>query len=52
MPLIAVNGTELNCEDTGGEGRETIVFSHGLLMDLRMFDRQAEFFTDRYRVVR
>lgn len=52
MPLIAVNGTQLNCEDTGGAGRETLVLSHGLLMDLRMFDRQAEFFSDRYRVVR
>jgi len=52
MPLIAVNGTELNYQDTGPAGRETLVFSHGLLMDLRMFDRQAEFFADRYRVVR
>ena len=52
MPRIAVNGTELNYEDTGPAGRETLVFSHGLLMSLRMFDRQAEFFSDRYRVVR
>jgi 3-oxoadipate enol-lactonase len=52
MPLVAVNGTELNCEDTGGVDRETLVFSHGLLMSLRMFDRQAEAFSHRYRIVR
>ena len=52
MPLIAVNGTDLNYEDTGPDGRETLVFSHGLLMDLRMFDRQVEAFSNRYRIVR
>jgi 3-oxoadipate enol-lactonase len=52
MPFVEVNETELHYEDTGGDGRETLVFSHGLLMDLRMFDRQADFFRDRYRVLR
>lgn len=52
MPSIRVNGTDLYYEDTGGEGRETLLFSHGLLLDRRMFDAQAEHFRDRYRVVR
>lgn len=52
MPRMAVNGTDLYYEDTGGESRQTVVFAHGLLMDLRMFDRQAECLRDRYRVVR
>jgi len=52
MPSVQVNGTELHYEDTGGEGRETLVFSHGLLLDRRMFDAQAEHFRDRYRVMR
>ena len=52
MPRISINGTDLYYEDTGGEARETVVFAHGLLLDLRMFDRQAEFLRDRYRVVR
>lgn len=52
MPTVRVNGTTLHYEDTGGEGRETVVFSHGLLFDRRMFDAQAEHLRDRYRVVR
>ena len=52
MPRVAVNGTQLHYEDTAGEGREALLFSHGLLMDLRMFDRQAQFFSDAYRVIR
>jgi 3-oxoadipate enol-lactonase len=52
MPSVRVNDTTLHYEDTGGEGRETLVFSHGLLLDLRMFDHQAEHFGSRYRVVR
>ncbi|MBN2114557.1 MAG: alpha/beta fold hydrolase [Acidimicrobiia bacterium] len=52
MPRITVNGTDIYFEDTGGESQETVVFAHGLLMDLGMFDRQAEFLRDRYRVVR
>jgi 3-oxoadipate enol-lactonase len=52
MPSVRINGTELHYEDTGGRTRETLVFSHGLLLDLRMFDAQAQHFADRYRVVR
>lgn len=52
MPSARVNGTELYYEDAGGEGRPTLLFSHGLLLDHRMFERQAEHFRDRYRVVR
>jgi 3-oxoadipate enol-lactonase len=52
MPSVRVNGTDLYYEDTGGEGRQALLLSHGLLLDRRMFDAQAEHFRDRYRVVR
>jgi 3-oxoadipate enol-lactonase len=51
MPYLAVNETRLYYEDTG-TGSETIVFSHGLLMDRTMFDAQAETLDDSYRCVR
>lgn len=52
MPKIAVNGTELYYEDTGpGSTGETIVFSHGLLWDTRLFEPQVRALRDRYRCV-
>ncbi len=50
MPTIKVNHTELFYEETGS-GRETIVFSHGLLMDHTMFAAQAAAFAPGYRVI-
>ena len=50
MPTIKVNGVELFYEESGS-GPETIVFSHGLLMDHSMFDSQRAAFEDRYRVI-
>ena len=50
MPTIKVNGVELFYEESGS-GPETIVFSHGLLMDHSMFDLQRAAFEDRYRVI-
>ncbi len=50
MPNIQVNGTRLFFAE-GGEGPETIVFSHGLLFDRRIFDRQVAHFRDRFRCI-
>ncbi len=50
MPTVKVNGVELFYKETG-RGPETIVFSHGLLMDHSMFDAQQAAFSPRYRVI-
>lgn len=50
MPTIKVNGVELFYKESGG-GPETIVFSHGLLMDHTMFEFQRAAFESRYRVI-
>jgi pimeloyl-ACP methyl ester carboxylesterase len=47
---LKVNGVELFYKDSG-RGPETIVFSHGLLMDHSMFEAQRAAFEGRYRVV-
>jgi len=51
MPTIRVNGAELYYEDTGGQGKETIVFAHGFLFSCRMFDAQVAALKDRYRCI-
>lgn len=51
MPLIDVNGTRLNYR-IDGDGPETVVMAHGLLMDLSMYDAQIPALTSRYRVIR
>jgi 3-oxoadipate enol-lactonase len=50
MPTVKVNGVELFYKETG-TGPETIVFSHGLLMDHSMFEAQRAAFSGRYRVI-
>lgn len=50
MNKIGVNETELYYE-IHGEGEETIVFSHGLLMNSGMFSAQVEALRDRYRCI-
>jgi 3-oxoadipate enol-lactonase len=50
VPTIAVNGVELFYKESGS-GPETIVFSHGLLMDHSMFEPQRAAFEGRYRVI-
>jgi pimeloyl-ACP methyl ester carboxylesterase len=50
MPKVAVNGTELHVQDTGGPG-ETILFSHGLLWNTALFAPQLAALRDRYRCV-
>ncbi len=50
MPTIQANGVELFYKETGS-GPETIVLSHGLLMDHAMFEPQRVAFEGRYRVI-
>lgn len=50
MATIKVNGVELYYKESGS-GPETIVFSHGLLMDHSMFEAQRDAFDSRYRVL-
>ncbi len=50
MSLIEVNGTDLYYE-IHGDGEETIVFSHGLLMNAGMFSAQVRTLQDRYRCI-
>jgi pimeloyl-ACP methyl ester carboxylesterase len=50
MPTIRVNGVNLFYKESGS-GPETIVFSHGLLMDHTMFEPQRAAFEKQYRVI-
>jgi len=50
MPTLAVEGAELYYEDTR-DGAVPIVFSHGLLWSLRMYDAQVAHLRARYRCV-
>jgi len=50
MPTIQANGVNLFYKESGS-GPETIVFSHGLLMDHAMFEPQRAAFEKRYRVI-
>lgn len=47
---MRINGAEIHYE-AKGEGREAIVFAHGLLFSGRMFESQVEALRDRYRCV-
>ncbi len=48
--MIHANGVELFYKESGS-GPETIVFSHGLLMDHTMFEPQRAVFEKQYRVI-
>lgn len=48
--MLPINNTELFYREKG-RADETIVFSHGLLMDHRQWDRQVERFADDYRCI-
>lgn len=50
MPVMEINATTL-CYEEHGAGDETIVFSHGLLMNAEMFSAQVEALRDRYRCI-
>jgi pimeloyl-ACP methyl ester carboxylesterase len=47
---LEVNGIGLHVEDTGGD-LPAIVFSHGLLLNTRLWDAQVEALRGRYRCV-
>ena len=50
MPTLIVNGAELFYTDTG-KGEETLVFSHGYLMNHSMFNGQVERLKERFRCI-
>lgn len=50
MPHAAVNGTEINYVDTGGDG-PAVVLSHGILMDQSMFAPQVKALAPEFRVI-
>jgi len=50
VPKVKVNGVDLFYQESGS-GEETIVFSHGLLMDHSMFGAQRAALEGRYRVI-
>lgn len=50
MPRVRVNGVSLYYE-IHGKGKETIIFSHGLLFNNTMFQYQIDFFKNRYRCI-
>ena len=49
---ISANGISLNYEVDGPVGAPWITFSNSLAADLTMWDVQAKYFKDRYRVLR
>lgn len=50
MPHINVNGLNVFYTEQG-TGEEVMVFGHGLLMDVTMWDAVAPQFADKYRVI-
>lgn len=50
MPTAQLNGQQIYFEDTGGD-LPVVVFSHGLLMDHRMFAPQVEALRGHYRCI-
>ena len=50
MPIAQVNGQAIHYSDSGGNG-PAIIFSHGFLMDLSMFDAQVDALKGEYRCV-
>ena len=50
MPYIQSNGVNLYFEESGS-GKETVMFSHGLLWSHRMFRAQVQHLQKRYRVI-
>lgn len=50
MSVANVNGQAINYADSGGGGL-AVIFSHGFLMDLTMFDQQVAALKDDFRCV-
>lgn len=51
MPFFERDGVRFRYEDSGGDG-PAVLFSHGFLMDLSMFDAQVEALAPSYRCIR
>jgi pimeloyl-ACP methyl ester carboxylesterase len=51
MPHLRINGTRVFYEDTGGQDRPTLLFSHGLLWDTRLYEPQIAHFAEHYRCI-
>lgn len=52
MPTITINNCDYYYENQGKQdAKETIVFSHGLLWSMKMFEKQVQFFNDNYRII-
>jgi len=51
MPYVSINNTNLYFEEEG-KGKETLVFGHSMLFNLRMFDSQVACLKNNYRCVR
>lgn len=51
MPSIQLDGCDIYYEDTGGDGREAVVLSHGLLWSTELFEAQVAALRGRYRVI-
>ncbi|MBI77146.1 MAG: hypothetical protein CMM53_05105 [Rhodospirillaceae bacterium] len=47
-----VNGTKINYEISGTEGKPWITFAHALCNNLTLWDEQAEVLNDNYRILR
>jgi 3-oxoadipate enol-lactonase len=50
VPTVKINNVELFYKESG-RGPETIVFSHGFLMDHSMFEPQRAAFEGQYRII-
>src|SRR3954452_22585066 len=50
MPFAEINDHRVFYEDSGGEG-PVVVFSHGFVLDRRMWTAQVEALSDQYRCI-
>ena len=50
--LIEINGVKINYELEGKEGNPCLTFSNSLAANLNMWDPQAEYFKENYRILR
>jgi pimeloyl-ACP methyl ester carboxylesterase len=51
VPVTAFDGTELHCRVIGPENAPTIVFAHGVTLNMTLWYYQWRAFSDRYRCV-
>jgi pimeloyl-ACP methyl ester carboxylesterase len=51
VPVTAFDGTELHCRVVGPEGAPTILFAHGVTLNMTLWYYQWRAFSDRYRCV-